>query len=101
MLRPRKGPTAVYNPNRSCIQFGDVEIFDLDEFLGLQLRWIDTNSLASFDQKEEEWERLCKYAHREEFWDWREEAITEYFAKTGRLYLPNKYYQRLLAEIYA
>jgi hypothetical protein len=101
MKKKRNGQLVTYDPTRNCIKFGEVEIFELEEFLGLQLRWRSTNTFATYDQKEIEWNRICYIIRVQRMYEWREDYIAQYFEDNGKMYLPNKYYQRLLGEIKA
>lgn len=101
MSKKRIGPRPIYSPDKNCFNFGVLNIYELEEFLGLQLRWIDTNVLASYDEKEEEWGRLVWAVRRNRMYEWKDSYIHDYFLNDGKMYLPARIYHKLIRGIQA
>ena len=99
MHKRRNGPIPVYDPDSVAFDFGGIPVSDLDEFLWLNLRWRDTNALARYAEKEEEWNRLCRQVKYHKMYEWKDEYIVDWFQKNAKMYLPNKYHKQLLREM--
>jgi hypothetical protein len=96
MAKRKNGPRMIYDGDKNCFMLGDIEIYELDEFLGLQMRWIETNALASYSEKEEVWSRMVWAVTRYKMYEWKDEYILDYFHTNAKMYLPNQIYNRLM-----